>query len=761
MVLPFFDVVALTVLAIGAAFLLVWYGDRLNRAALAWGVAHLALGVAALCGYRHQLDGGEALLVLAVLATVISLVTLWAGTRFMRGGEPGWPRMLGEMGALLCLIVFVSVSFGPFYGRLVVALLYVAVYASSAFLFLYRLRQPWVAAAFALEAMASLVKLFDWPDFSTQNQNSFLFVQQWVVHLILALVLIHAAVARSQRRLERIISHLPDAVMARKMDGTILYCNEAFARLAGGASPAQLVGSKAPVFSGVSEHGAAIRAEINAMACGGKMSAPVTLEREFHPAHGEPFPAEISFVNFLDFGYLSVIVQIRNVQERKRAEERIYDLAFFDQLTGLPNRRLLADRLLQAMTGSARSGSYGAVFCIDLDHFKVLNDTLGHAVGDRLLAEVGTRLQRAVREGDTVGRTGGDEFAIILGGLGARENDAASAARLVAEKCLRAIEEPSEIMHFERMGSASLGVVLFKGRGVAAEELIKQVEMSMYAAKAAGRNTVRFFDPQLETGVKERAVLELALRRAIQDGQLFNVYQPQVDGLRLVGAEALVRWQHPERGLISPAEFIPLAEETGLIVALGNRVLESACSQLVLWSSDPVTAGLTIAVNVSAQQFRQHYFVDQVLAALRKTGANPKRLKLELTESLLVDNVEEVVGKMAILKSRGVGFSLDDFGTGYSSLAYLKRLPIDQLKIDQSFVRDVLHDSNDASIIRTIVGLAHNLGLGVIAEGVETAAQRDFLVEAGCSACQGYFIGRPMPIDAFEAYVRQGEFAKT
>ena len=442
-----------------------------------------------------------------------------------------------------------------------------------------------------------------------------------------------------------------------------------------------------------------------------------------------------------------------DITKRKLADEKINELAFFDQLTGLPNRTLLLDRLKQTIAASARSGTYGALLFIDLDNFKTLNDTLGHDTGDLLLKQVAKRLSMGVRDGDTVARLGGDEFVVVLAGLGLKEGDAANAIEAVAEKLLATLDSPYQLGGIAHHSSASIGVTLFRSDISSIDALMKQADLAMYKAKAAGRNMYRFFDPSLESTVKERAALEEDMRRAVDDAQFLLHYQPQVAGDgRLIGAEALVRWQHPQRGLVSPGEFISLAEETGLILPLGRWVLETACTQLAAWARRPAMAHLTVAVNVSARQFRQPDFVDQVFAALAITGANPKRLKLELTESLLVSNVEEVIEKMFALKAKGVGFSLDDFGTGYSSLSYLKRLPLDQLKIDQSFVRDILVDPNDAAIAKTIIALAQSLGLAVIAEGVETDAQRDFLAGAGCHTYQGYFFSRPLPLQAFENF---------
>ena len=396
------------------------------------------------------------------------------------------------------------------------------------------------------------------------------------------------------------------------------------------------------------------------------------------------------------------------------------------------------------MAASQDSDIHGALLFIDLDDFKTLNDTLGHLIGDQLLKQVAQRLTACAGEGDTVARLGGDEFLMILGNLGRRASEAAGAARMFAEKILVALKPAYQLGSLVHHSTASIGATLFKGDAISVSELMKQTDLTMYQAKAAGRNKFIFFDPAMQAAVKARAQMEEDLRQSLLANEFSLHYQAQIAGEQLTGAEVLLRWQHPQRGRVSPADFIPLAEATGLILPLGRWVLETACRQLALWAAQPALAHLTLAVNVSAHQFRLPDFVDQVLAVLKETGADPQRLKLELTESLLVDNVQDIVEKMFALKARGVGFSLDDFGTGYSSLSYLKRLPLDQLKIDQSFVRDVLIDPNDAAIARTVVALAQNLGLGVIAEGVETAAQRDFLISAGCHVYQGYFFSRPL-----------------
>jgi diguanylate cyclase (GGDEF)-like protein/PAS domain S-box-containing protein len=445
-----------------------------------------------------------------------------------------------------------------------------------------------------------------------------------------------------------------------------------------------------------------------------------------------------------------------DITQRKAAEDEIKHLAFYDPLTRLPNRRLLRDRLQHALTAGARNRSYGALLFIDLDNFKTLNDTLGHDKGDLLLQQVAERLTKCVRAEDTVARLGGDEFVMMLERVSDNPHDTATAAEAVGEKILAALNEPYRLAGHDHHSSPSIGVTLFSGHGEELEDVLKRADLAMYQAKAGGRNTLRFFDPDMQAAVNARVALESDLRDAIHTGQLLVYYQVQVDsGGRPTGAEALVRWPHPVRGLVSPADFIPLAEETGLIVPLGLWVLETACAQLVAWAAGPNTAHLSVAVNVSARQFRHPDFVRQVLGVIDRSGADASKLKLELTESILLNDMDDIIAKMTALKARGVCFSLDDFGTGYSSLSYLKRLPLDQLKIDQSFVRDLLTDPNDAAIAKTIVDLARSMGLAVIAEGVETEAQRESLARNGCRAYQGYLFGRPLPLAGFEELLTQ------
>jgi diguanylate cyclase (GGDEF)-like protein/PAS domain S-box-containing protein len=445
-----------------------------------------------------------------------------------------------------------------------------------------------------------------------------------------------------------------------------------------------------------------------------------------------------------------------DISKLKHAEEKIRELAFFDQLTGLPNRVLLIDRVRQALNANIRNKFFGAVLFIDLDNFKTLNDSLGHDMGDLLLKNAARRISHCVRADDTVARIGGDEFVVLLANLGTQKAKAAALqAEAVGEKILAAFTEVFQLDTFEYPCTPSVGVTLFSPEDRNVDELLKRADLAMYDAKTAGRNGLRFFDPAMQTMISARAALETDLREDLKKDRLLLHYQPQVDHEgRLLGAEALARWPHAQRGMVSPSEFIPVAESAGLILPLGASMLKIACRQLARWSADPATEHLTVAINVSALQMRQKNFVEQVRAIIEQTGADPHRLKIELTESTLVSNVEDVIVKMEKLKAIGIGFSLDDFGTGYSSLSYLKRLPLDQLKIDRSFVKDVLVDPNDAAIAQMIIALSKSLGLSVIAEGVETEEQYAFLARHGQLNYQGYLFGRPLPPDDFERFAR-------
>jgi diguanylate cyclase (GGDEF)-like protein len=460
-------------------------------------------------------------------------------------------------------------------------------------------------------------------------------------------------------------------------------------------------------------------------------------------------------VDYFGRGLTHWVAVARDITARKGAEDEIEHLAFYDTLTQLPNRQLLMDRLQHALSQGARHKKIGALMFIDLDNFKVLNDTLGHAKGDLLLQQVAARLSGCVRLTDTVARLGGDEFVLMLEDLGDDPQVAADKTQLVGQKILAALSEPYDLAGYPHHSTCSIGITSFSQDQQSIGDLLKQADLAMYQAKAQGRNAVCLFDPMLQAAASASAGLDTELRQGLRNQEFLLHYQPQVgcDG-RMLGVEALVRWRHPERGLVFPNAFIAHAEDSGLILPLGQWVLEAACAQLARWAAHPETKGLSIAVNVSARQFRDPEFVELVMRTIQHYGVRARRLKLELTESSLATGIEVTIAKMGRLKRAGVTLSIDDFGMGYSALSYLKRLPLDQLKIDRNFVKDVLTDPNDAAIARTIIGLAQSLGLAVMAEGVETEAQREFLAQHGCESYQGHLFCKALPLAELEAFMQ-------
>ena len=556
----------------------------------------------------------------------------------------------------------------------------------------------------------------------------------------------------SELRLRSILQRLPVGVCLVQQDGRMAFRNERFVQICGYTEadvPTREVWwpkayPDAPYRERARAEWTAARAK--AIAGDGTIESG---EYTIQCKDGQQRTVEIAGV-MVDGGHLFTLVDL---SQRKADEEEIRYLAFYDPLTRLPNRRLLTDRLQQALAASARHQRSGALLLLDLDNFKTLNETQGHERGDQLLQQVALRLRACVQEDDTVARQGGDEFVVVLEDLGDNPEEAAARSEEIGQKILAALRAPYQLDGEVHHSSLSMGITIFSDMRESLDELLKRADLAMYQAKAAGRDTLRFYDPQMQAVVSARAAMELDMRAGLAQGQFELYYQPQMEHGRITGAEALLRWRHPHSGFISPALFIPLAEVSGLILPLGEWVLKVACERLALWADQPGLAPLDLAVNVSPRQFHQGGFVPQVLVALAGSGAEGHRLKLELTEGLLLEDVEDTIEKMGQLRGYGVGFSLDDFGTGYSSLAYLKRLPLDQLKIDQSFVRDVLTDPNDAAIARTVVALATSLGLRVIAEGVETEAQREFLARNHCHAWQGFLLSPPVPVAEFEALV--------
>jgi diguanylate cyclase (GGDEF)-like protein/PAS domain S-box-containing protein len=561
------------------------------------------------------------------------------------------------------------------------------------------------------------------------------------------------AMAEITESYRTLVEWSPEPIAVHR-DGKLLYVNPAATAMIGAKSAQELIGR--PFLELIHpEFRQIVLARVKEQAEKG-IAVPM-MEEKFLKIDGTPIDVEVQSRTILYQGSPAFQVAMRDITSQKAAQEQIQTLAFFDPLTALPNRRLLLDRLQQTLTGTGRHRRQGALLLVDLDNFKDINDALGHVQGDLVLQQVAKRLGTCVRDRDTVARVGADEFAVLLADLDKDPLEAAMQVEVIGHKILDALKQPYQFNAAEMSCTASIGITLFGEHRDDNVEALKRAEMAMYQAKAQGRNTLRFFDPKMQSVVNSRVAMEASLRDAVGKNQLVLHYQSQVtDQGQVTSVEALLRWLDPNRGMVSPAEFIPMAEETGLILPIGNWVLETACKQLAHWASQPGMAHLTVAVNVSAKQFHQRDFVDRVIMTLEHTGAKAHRLKLELTESLLVEDVEGVIAKMNALKARGVTFSLDDFGTGYSSLSYLQRLPLDQLKIDQGFVRDILINPNDAAIAKMVVALADSLGLAVIPEGVETQAQLDFLLSLGCHYFQGYLFSRPLPIDEFEAFVKRG-----
>ncbi|MES2013967.1 MAG: EAL domain-containing protein [Pseudomonadota bacterium] len=537
-------------------------------------------------------------------------------------------------------------------------------------------------------------------------------------------------------------------VAVTDVQGRITYANEKFSEISG-YTPQELIGKDHALLNSGYHPKGFFREMYRVVATGEAWHDEVCNRAK----DGHLYWVDTTIAPFMgDDGKPHSYISIRtDITQRKIAEEKSNYLALYDPLTQLPNRRLLMDRLNQALASSTRSGRDGAVLFLDLDHFKTLNDTLGHDIGDLLLKQVAERLSACVREGDTIARLGGDEFVVLLEGLSELAMEAAEQAEVIGEKILNALNYPYQLDTHEYQTTPSIGIVLFSNHGQSQESLLKHADIAMYQSKKAGRNRMSFFDPHMQDAINIRVDLEQELRKALDKQQFQLYYQIQVDKAGLpLGAEALIRWLHPVRGMVSPFHFIPLAEETGLILPIGQWVLETACAQIQLWQQSEHTKHLTLSVNVSAKQFRQEDFVTQVKTTIQQYAIDPTRLKLELTESMLLEDVEGIIATMDALKDVGIRFSLDDFGTGYSSLQYLKKLPLYQLKIDQSFVRDIATDSSDRALVLTIITMAHSLDLNVIAEGVETEEQRQFLMENNCAHYQGYLFSRPVPIEEFE-----------
>lgn len=554
--------------------------------------------------------------------------------------------------------------------------------------------------------------------------------------------------AEEELRIAAVAFEAQEGIMITNADKVILRVNRAFSDITG-YSAEELVGQRPSLFSS-GLHKANFYEEMwECINRTGSWHGEIWDQRK----NGEVFPKWVTISAVKDeTGAVTHYVGLHtDISDRKASEEEIKQLAYYDPLTALPNRRLLLDRLQQALAASSRSAKYGALLFIDLDNFKALNDHLGHDMGDILLQQAAQRLIACVREGDTVSRQGGDEFVIMLEELSEDTEEAATQAKTIGEKIIASLNQTYQLTCHEYQNTPSIGITLFVDHQHPIKALLKRADIAMYEAKAAGRNTLRFFDQNMQKAVMARAALEADLRSALAKNQFELYFQRQArhDG-QVIGAEALLRWEHPERGLVLPLEFIPLAEEIGLIVPIGQWVLENACAQLKRWEGHVQTRNLQLAVNVSPRQFHQPDFTEQVRAMLKRNAIKGDRLKFEFTESLVFDDIDDTIAKMQMLKKISVSFSMDDFGTGYSSLAYLTQLPLDQLKIDQSFIHNLGMKPTDAVIVQTIIGMAKNLGMEVIAEGVETEAQRVFLEQHSCPLYQGFLFSEPVPLAEFE-----------
>lgn len=553
----------------------------------------------------------------------------------------------------------------------------------------------------------------------------------------------------AELRIAAIAFEAPEGMLVTDADRKILRVNLAFTTITG-YTIEEAVGKNPHLFNSGRQDAAFYAAMWDSIHSTGAWQGEIWNRRK----SGEIYLEHLTITAVKDVigrvtNYVATFTDITKIKDDKDA---ITHLALYDPLTNLPNRRLLLDRLNHTISSGARLGLGCALLFLDLDYFKNINDTLGHATGDLLLQQVAERLTSCVREGDTVARLGGDEFVVLLQDMSKQAIDPAAQTEIIADKILALLNQPYQLASHAYKISASIGVVISNDHKDDAEYLLKNADIAMYQAKKMGRNKVCFFDPQMQIAINKRVEFEYALQKAVEQQQFQLYYQIQVDSTgHALGAEALIRWLHPKRGLVGPYEFIPLAEETGLILPIGQWVLEAACVQLKAWEKNALTKCLTLSINVSAKQFHQENFVAQVKAAVQLHDINPSLLKLELTETMLVDDIENIIKVMGDLKSFGIRFELDDFGTGYSSLQYLKKLPLYQLKIDQSFVRDIIADSHDRSIVRTIITMAQSLKLEVIAEGVETDEQKQLLINKGCRHFQGYLFGKPIPIDEFEA----------
>lgn len=572
-----------------------------------------------------------------------------------------------------------------------------------------------------------------------------------VIHDVTAQKKVELALREKQQTLQSLLDNAPIGIWFLNTERKMLFVNQALCDALGIREEEFLFADHYDELYDDETASASLASDATAMATDG----PHISQERMRFADDEMHDLEVvkSRVTDEEGHIVGLIGLSMDITARKRAEEKLLHQAYFDELTGLGNRNYLMDQLGRSLAQAQRHEHFNALLFFDLDNFKIINDSLGHHTGDKLLKEIGKRLAQTVREEDIVARLGGDEFVVIANDLGERQSEAAEQAHTVAEKICDALAVPYKLGEQEHHITLSVGISMFPTEGNDVNDILKHADTAMYRAKEAGRNAIRFFIPSMQAAAEERLRMQNLLRYAIPQDQLRVYFQPQYNHEgELLGAECLLRWKHPQLGVISPARFIPVAEDSGQIIDIGTWVLRESCKTLKTWQMRG-KSDITLSVNVSPRQFHQPGFVKQVTDIIDETGIDPRFLELEVTETILVEHIEDVSEKMQKLKRRGIRFAIDDFGTGYSSLAYLKRLPLDRLKIDQSFIRDVTDDPSDALIVETIIAMSAHLEFEVIAEGVETEAQVEFLYKRGCAMYQGFFFSRPLTAQQFEVYL--------
>lgn len=562
------------------------------------------------------------------------------------------------------------------------------------------------------------------------------------------------ALRNNDKKLRSVIDGALDGIVTIDNTGALIEFNPAAERIFGYKKEQVLGKSLAEVMVPPSQRDAHIQKHKEFVLTGKKHIFDRRVELTAMRADGSEFPVELTLTSLNENGLSLVTGFLRDLTQQKQAQQEIENFAYYDALTALPNRRLLPDRFQRAMLNSQRAKTYCALIFIDLDHFKLLNDSKGHDVGDQLLIEVANRIKNTLRAGDTLARLSGDEFIIIVEGLDSQQSSAYFQTTEIAQKLLMALNKSYQLDMFEFNTTASLGIALFNDDRLSFADHLRHADNAMYQAKAAGRNTYRFYDAFTEERFERSVVLESALNSALKNNEFHLNYQSIVDAKQnIIGAEVLLRWTHPVLGDVSPSDFIPIAEKNNQIIAIGHWVLQQACEQLKVWESSPVMNKVRLSVNISAKQFLYINFVKDIREILAKTGVNPEFLKLELTETAVIDNIDDVIHKIKILGKIGVRLALDDFGIGQSSLVYLKKLPVTQIKIDQSFVHDVLTDSNDAAIIKMILAIGKTIRCNIVAEGVEKVEQFELLKKFGCRYFQGFYFSKPLNLDEFEQLV--------